>query len=255
MMTLNHGFSGFVCGRVALPLLRRHSPLSARGMGWAFFLGAMLPDLDIVSKTMGRMAYFSGEWYAHRQLSHSLLGTLLMALLAGAVFSTPVAQRFFSPPPPASAGAEHSTGRWKALYPWWVACFWAGGLIHLFGDLFTPGMSMPILWPLDLRYGGLSHIGWFSPYLLWLFLFALLAKPVLELIVPGGPRAGRGRNWRGLLLWAVHAGVAAQWVGFLLTSRYESQSQWMEYQRTLLPEAMITPLNQGVRQLWYWLSG
>ncbi|NIP72009.1 MAG: metal-dependent hydrolase, partial [Gammaproteobacteria bacterium] len=72
MMTLNHGLSGYVCGRVAMPLLKRHAPLSERHLGWAFFLGALAPDVDILTKVLlGRGAYFSGAWYAHRHLSHS----------------------------------------------------------------------------------------------------------------------------------------------------------------------------------------
>ena len=87
VITINHACSGYVIARVAMPLVRRHSAVTERALGWAMALGAAMPDADILTKLLlGRGHYFSGLWYAHRAASHSLLGTLLMSLLAAALF-------------------------------------------------------------------------------------------------------------------------------------------------------------------------
>jgi membrane-bound metal-dependent hydrolase YbcI (DUF457 family) len=241
MMTLNHGFSGYVCGRVMLPLLKRRSPLSPRAMGWAFFLGAMLPDLDIQARLLGRGAYFSGAWYAHRGASHSILGTLLLAMVAAVLLYRPLC------PAPAEAGGS-SRSRNLA---WLTGCLWCAGLLHVFGDLFTPGLPMPLLWPLEPRLGALGHIGWFTPYLLWLFLATLAldwgARAVKRWVFPAW-------HWMGAAVWALYALAGFRWVEFLLTSRYESWSQWQARQQALLPEAMIAPVSDAVGFLWHWFT-
>ncbi|HEX7928646.1 MAG TPA: metal-dependent hydrolase, partial [bacterium] len=177
MMTLNHGFSGYICGRVAMPVLKRYAPISQGAMGWAFFIGAMMPDGDVLTRLVGgRGNYFGGAWYSHRQFSHSLLGTLVYALLIAAVVFAPVVWR-------------HER-RWRA-YAWTVGCLWVGGWLHLLGDMMTPGRPLPIFWPLPETFGAWGHIGWFSPYLLVIFLAVLIADVILR----GVARMGSER-WR-----------------------------------------------------------
>jgi membrane-bound metal-dependent hydrolase YbcI (DUF457 family) len=236
MMVLNHGFSGYVCGRVAMPLLERHSPLSRRAMGWAFFLGAMLPDGDILVRVMaGRGAYFSGASWGHRQASHSILGTLLLAALAAAVLYGPWLWR---------TGA-----RWRGT-AWAVGCLWAGGLLHLVGDVFTPARPLALLWPLEGHWGGWSHIGWFSPYLLAMFLAVLLGDALLAAWARRGETA---RQWAGAAAWLMFAAAAWRWLQYLAVSRYESAEQWRAYQQSLLPEPLVAALTEGVAGVWSWM--
>lgn len=235
MMTLNHGLSGYVCGRAAMPLLRRYTRIPEGTLALACFLGAMLPDIDAVTNLLGSGLYFSGAWYGHRQASHSVLGTLVLALLA----AWPLAIRL----------RRRGTASIREAYPALVIVFWLGGLLHIFGDLFTPRMPLPVLWPLSVRVGAFSHIGWFSPFLLWFFLGALAAEMLLRAMPGRGPGPAR---WRGVGAWGIHALAASGWIGYLMHSRYLSPEQWSAYQRSLLPEAMVGPLNEGVYMLWHW---
>lgn len=249
MMTLNHGFSGYILGQVVLPLLRRRAPVPPAALGAAFFLGAMAPDVDIATRGLGgRAAYFSSAWYGHRAASHSVLGTLLLGLAVAAVllYAGRAAGRARPAPGPGQERAWPLTG-----YPWLAACAWAGGLLHILGDLFTPLRPMPVLWPLPDRFGALSHIGWFSPYLFWLFVATIAlgwAGPRLLSRVTGLCR------WAPVAAWALYALASYRWVQYLLVSRYESAEQWRAYQEALLPEVMVAPLSAAVRTAWTWLS-
>jgi membrane-bound metal-dependent hydrolase YbcI (DUF457 family) len=236
MITLNHGFSGYVVGQVVLPLLRRRAPVPAATLSAAFFLGAMAPDLDIVTRWVGgRAAYFSDTWYGHRGVSHSVLGTLLLGLAVAAVLS--------------AWRAARQGGRLG--YAWLAGCAWAGGLLHIVGDLFTPRRPMPVLWPLSERFGALSHIGWFSPYLLWLFVVTIALAWAARWLLPRltGPR------WASAAVWALYALASYRWMQYMLVSRYESAEQWDAYQEALLPRVMIVPLSAAVRSAWVWLTG
>jgi membrane-bound metal-dependent hydrolase YbcI (DUF457 family) len=236
MITLNHGFSGYIVGQVVLPLVRRRAPVSTAAVSAACFLGAMAPDLDIVTRGLvGRAAYFSDAWYGHRGVSHSVLGTLLLGLAVAAVLS---AWR------PARQGG-------RLGFAWVAGCAWAGGLLHILGDLFTPRRPMPVLWPLSERFGALSHIGWFSPYLLWLFVVTIALGWAARWLLPRltGPR------WASAAAWALYALASYRWVQYMLVSRYESAEQWDAYQAALLPQAMIAPLSAAVRSAWVWLTG
>jgi len=260
MMVLNHGLSGYVCARVALPLLRRHAPLSPAGLTGAIALGAMMPDMDILSRLGGRALYFSDAWFAHRQASHSLLGTLILALILGFVFvllRASGAERRGRPGAPNRSLAE-SRRRWL----WLAGALWVGGLLHLLGDLFTPGMPLPLLWPLADRFGSWSHIGWFSPYLLWLFLATLGLEQVLKALArtrgldaaaasghPGGTAFSRATVLAGAS-WGLYLLAAFRWVEYMVVSRYDSAGQWTAYQATMLPDWMVTLPTESVRTLW-----
>jgi membrane-bound metal-dependent hydrolase YbcI (DUF457 family) len=240
MMTLNHGLSGYIVGQVVLPLARRRAPVPPVTLSAAFFLGAMAPDLDIVTRWLGgRAAYFSDAWYGHREASHSVLGTLLLGLAVAAVLSAWRAVR------------EGKRQRVRPGYAWLAGCAWAGGLLHILGDLFTPRRPLPLLWPLPERFGALSHIGWFSPYLLCLFVTTIALGWAGRWLLPrvAGPR------WASAAGWALHALASYRWVQYMLVSRYESAEQWQGYQEALLPRVIIVPLSTAVRSAWIWLSG
>jgi membrane-bound metal-dependent hydrolase YbcI (DUF457 family) len=236
MITLNHGFSGYIVGQVVLPFVRRRAPVPKATLSAAFFLGAMAPDLDVFTRGLaGRAAYFSDAWYGHRGASHSVLGTLLLALAVAALLSAWQ---------PARRGG-------RLGFAWLAGCAWAGGLLHILGDLFTPRRPMPVLWPLAERFGALSHIGWFSPYLLWLFVVTIALGWAARWLLPRltGPR------WASAAVWALYALASYRWVQYMLVSRYESAEQWQAYQEALLPQVMIVPLSAAVRSAWVWLSG
>jgi membrane-bound metal-dependent hydrolase YbcI (DUF457 family) len=247
-MTLNHGFSGYVVGQALLPVLRRYSPVPPAALGAAFFLGAMAPDVDIVTRLLGgRAAYFGDAWYAHRAASHSVVGTLLLGLAVAALLSA-----WRSAP---GAGGEPRIGPGRSRPPsgyfWLAGCAWVGGLLHIVGDLFTPFRPLPLLWPLPDRIGAFSHIGWFSPYLLWLFVTTIALGWTAARLLPG--LAG-GHRWTPVAVWALYALASYRWIHYLVVSRYESAQQWQAYQEALLPQIMVRPLSVAVRAAWLWLS-
>lgn len=241
MMVLTHGLSGYVAGRVAMPALRRVAPLSPLTMSWAFGIGAMMPDADVVTRVLlGQSAYFSGAWYAHRQASHSILGTLL---LAGVVTCLGFAPRL------------RLGWRERRELAWVWGCVWCGGLLHLVGDLPTPGRSLPVFWPLPGRYGSWSHIGWYTPYLWWMFATAVLLALVLRwagtlLVARGVIRIGIGVSGSA---WLVYALALFRWLQYLTVSRYESAAQFAAVQRSLVPEPLATVSSHWVRVLWLWM--
>lgn len=246
MMTLNHGLSGYVCARVAIPLVRRFTPLPERSLAWAFFFGAMLPDSDAVMILFGSDYYFSADWFGHRRASHSVLGTLLLALFAAL--------------PMARWHARRGTAVFRVAYASLVPAFWAGGLLHLVGDVVTPRRPLPLFWPVDFEYGALSHIGWFSPYLLWLFLAAIAIDVAVRFSArwggQGSPprRQGGLAGWRAGAVWGVYAFTAWRWIDYLVESRYESNEQWWAYQHSLLPASLVDPLAFVVSAAWYWMT-
>ena len=60
--------------------------------------------------------------------------------------------------------------------------------------------------------------------------------------------------WAPLLAWSIYTLAAWRWLSYLAQSRYDSWEQWLAYQQALLPDALITPLSQGVGVLWQWFT-
>jgi membrane-bound metal-dependent hydrolase YbcI (DUF457 family) len=217
-------------------------------MGWAFFLGAMMPDGDVVTRIFaGRGDYFGRAWFSHRQVSHSLLGTLILALVVAAVLFGPVVWRAGLLAPTASIRRSSR----RRAYAWAVGCLWAGGMLHLLGDMVTPSRPLPVLWPLEQSYGGWAHIGWFSPYLLALFLSVLAIDLLLRTVARlPGIQATPWQARIGALVWVVYTTAAYRWFHYMWVSRWESSSQWAAYQRSLLPDPLVAATTEGVATLW-----
>ncbi len=251
MMTLNHGFSGYVCGRVLSPIAKRYAPWPPGVLVLAMFLGAMLPDLDALTTLIGPHAYFSRAWYGHRMASHSILGGAVLAVAAAALLWAPLRRRCRPAILKDASRLWGTLGLWEMLWLW--GALWLGTLLHLVGDLVTPGMAMPVLWPHPGRFGAWAHIGWFSPYLLWMFLLVLLLDGVGSALRRRAQGAWHTRL--GLALWAMHALAAYRWLPYLAQSRSVSSRQWQAYQLELLPEAMVTPMTAAIHRLWHWLAG
>jgi membrane-bound metal-dependent hydrolase YbcI (DUF457 family) len=210
----------------------------------------MLPDVDVVSTLVSRWEYFSAAWYGHRMASHSFLGSLILAAAAAALLYPLLARgRPSRSSTPVTGGGSFPDPR---AYGWLLAVMWAGCLLHITGDFFTPGMPMPLLWPGAMRYGALAHIGWFSPYLLLMFLIVVGTEAGLATL-----RRFSAQPWRARLAtasWGLHTLAALRWMHYLAVSRYHSPNQWQAYQNDLLPEAVVGPLNIVVYTVWHWLT-
>jgi membrane-bound metal-dependent hydrolase YbcI (DUF457 family) len=222
-----HALSGALAGTLAAYAWpgepERRLPLVA----WVT-VGAIAPDLDAISLLFDHRVYFGLAWYSHRGFLHSIAGCALMALLLPALFGA-LRRRLAGagPRPPSSRGGAR------------LAVF-AGGLIHLAGDLPTPPgpwAGLPLLFPLSPRFGGWSHLGWVNALLLLLMGTAALAAGALAAARHLAPRALRPWLRAGVLGVTGLALAAVVW--FATVSRYRDFDQWRRWQARFVPLVWI----------------
>ena len=234
MSPVEHAFTGTLAGTIAA--CAWPGPLRGRGRWIAWMtIGAMGPDLDAVSLLFSHRIYFGTAWYSHRQFLHSILGCVFLAMLLPSLV---VSVRGKGPAPDARA---------RVLRVGFRACF-AGGLLHLLGDLPTPPGpwgGLPVFFPLGIREGGWSHVGWYNAVLVYLLGTAALAAGALLLAYALAPE--RPRVW----LRAGAASVAALALGatlwFAAISRYEDMAQWRAWQARFVPAIWIDALHHTGR--------
>jgi membrane-bound metal-dependent hydrolase YbcI (DUF457 family) len=191
-------------------------------------VGAVAPDVDALSLLFDHATYFGAAWYSHRAFFHSIAGCAFMAFLLPALLR---ALR-------GALGTRSGTGR-AGRRAASLAVF-AGGLIHLAGDLPTPPGSwagLPLFFPLPERFGGWSHLGWVNAVLLCLLAAAALAAGTLAAARSLAPP--RLRPWlRGAVVGV--AALALGWtIWFAAVSRYEDFDQWRRWQARFVPLVWI----------------
>ncbi|MDP3937743.1 MAG: metal-dependent hydrolase, partial [Deltaproteobacteria bacterium] len=133
-------------------------------------LGALAPDVDALSLLFSHATYFGSAWYSHRVFFHSLAGCAVLAAVLGVALPALFASLRTTSPIRPPARPVPSVARVLALF--------AGGLVHLAGDLPTPPgpwSGIPLLFPLPGRFGGWSHLGWVNAVLIYLLGAAALA--------------------------------------------------------------------------------
>jgi membrane-bound metal-dependent hydrolase YbcI (DUF457 family) len=231
---VEHALTGALAGTIAAcawpgPLRRR-----GRWIAWTT-IGALAPDLDSVSLLFSHRVYFGSAWYSHRQFLHSILGCAFLAMLIPSMAAAIFARRLDR-----VTRAAFLRVASRALF--------AGGMVHLAGDLPTPPGpwgGMPVFFPLGVREGGWSRIGWYNAVLIYLLGTAALAAGALLLAYALAP--DRARPWlrAGAAVVAVLALATTVWFGAV--SRYENLPQWRAWQARFVPAIWIDALHHSGR--------
>lgn len=160
-------------------------------------VGAVLPDLDAFSYGLGdwgRAVYFGDHWYSHHQATHSILGCLVLAIFGALAWSWWVRRRRPTGPPPETRLV--------------AALLFLGGLVHCLGDMPTPPGpwgGLPLLFPLERRFGGWGHAWWWHHY----YVSFVLLMALLTGLVGAGLARWRPSLDRGLRVVQVAAAVVA----------------------------------------------
>jgi len=184
MDLLTHTLSGIAVGTViagfsSQRLKEKSNILLFSGLGGAF------PDIDAISlwpgfdKTFGKFfglshagkdIYVSKYWYSHHGFFHSLLASILFALIIGFLLRIFQKKTTFI-----NSLKDHSlilTG------------FIAGFILHLLEDMPTPigaWGGVRLFWPLKIYIGGWGNIWWWNNYDIFLMVVGVIALNLLIL--------------------------------------------------------------------------
>lgn len=185
MDILTHTLTG-VCAGGAVASLTQKSPWKrALIVGWGA-VGAVLPDMDTITlwsqfdtvigsplnlSMRGAEIYFGNYWYSHHNWTHSLFAAVLAAGLMG------LASYLFRRLAPTAPSIKNFLGSHIGYF----GALFAGYLMHLLGDLPTPGHiwhGIKLFWPLETPVGGTGHLWWWNNY----DIFLLVASGALAIL-------------------------------------------------------------------------
>lgn len=152
-------------------------------------IGAVLPDLDTITRwhrfdevigtildlsTKGKEMYYDNHWYSHHNASHSLAAGAASALVFALLLYLARRFSFWK-----TAGINQAQS-----IKWYSLAFFAGYIMHLLGDLPTPGYvweGIRLWWPLSTPVGGTGHLWWFNNY--DIFLLFLTANMIMVIMI------------------------------------------------------------------------
>ena len=241
----NHAASGAVVGLALASVSWRGRRASRRLAVAGCAIGAVLPDLDAISFGLGawgRAVYHGEHWYSHHQASHSLLGCAALAILGALAWRLWRARR-----------GEAPDGRPLVLF------LFAGALVHLLGDLPTPAGpwgGLPLLYPLEARFGGWGIVWWWRHW----YVFAVLASALLAAAAIGaGERRSAPLRRLGRPLQSAVALVALALVlRYFALVRFDGGGTWHEKDRRaveLQAEWLPGPVHAGFARVSALLPG
>ncbi len=197
MDIFTHVLAGAVTGGCAALMIRGAPAQLGAALSWGA-LGGFLPDIDAASRvpgfdeSVGRLfglppgseVYAGSAWYSHHHFTHSLLAGLGAALLLAGLLGL---ERLL-------AGPGHE-GRRNIRIGMAPAALLGGFVMHLVGDLVTPGSvwgGIQLLWPLETMVGGWGWAWWFNNYDLFLLQLAgLLGLGLVSLVPRSSPWLAR----------------------------------------------------------------
>ncbi len=184
MDNITHTLTGLAISQAGFNRKTRYATL-------AIIVGANLPDVDMVSRIWGNVAYLK----FHRGITHSVIGaTALAALLAGIVYFLGKRARSPKKGPPLD-------GRWLLL-----GC-WVATASHLLLD-FTTSYGIRLFMPFNNHWYAWGIEPIVDPFL-WLILIAGLGLPALFRLITEELGARKSGLQRGAVLSL--CGMIALW--------------------------------------------
>jgi len=176
MIPIDHGFSAGLLGLALQPLFRKY--LSKPKTAILMILAGMLPDIDYITRLMGRKYYYNAVnnlFLSHRGFTHTLGGIFSFAVLILLFYAV-----FVSFPP------YREGKRVLIKFPLIFSLAFLAGALHLFEDLLGPSgpwKGLVLFYPFsDTRFPGLSLYGWYDFYTLYLFMGAFAVVALVALI-------------------------------------------------------------------------
>jgi len=177
MDILTHTLSGVALSTMVAAIAKRR----LRETGLLIFcggLGGAFPDIDAISlwsgfdatigkllnlEHTGRDIYFSNFYYSHHNFMHSFVGAVGFSMLAGLCFLL------------VALICSKGVGRVSLLKfsSLCVISFFGGYVMHLLGDLPTPGCvwhGIKLFWPSSVPIGGTGHLWWWNNYDIFLLV-------------------------------------------------------------------------------------
>jgi murein DD-endopeptidase MepM/ murein hydrolase activator NlpD len=234
MTIVDHGLSAGLVGFAVQPLFRRY--LSKTGTVFLLMAGALLPDVDYLTRILGKTYYYNeihDIFLSHRGFAHTLGGVVFFGILF--LFL----HLLFCGMP--AKGEDEKSRRG----PWIMASLLvAGGLIHLLEDFLGPNgpwKGLVLFYPFSKhRIATLSLYGWYDFFSIYLFLFFF----AMALIREGQKRIQRVPEDRtdGFMVFLVVFPFLLLAVHLLLSPGYpenlgfkHAEAAWREYQSAILP--------------------
>lgn len=187
MDNLTHTLTGIALGQAGLKRKSRYAML-------ALILASNIPDIDIITRARGSLAYLEH----HRGISHSLIGfTVLSAALALGVFA--FARR-----------AKPRPGAPPASLKWLLIVCWIGAAAHVLMDFSNDYGVRPFL-PFSGRWFALNIVPVIDMWLLLALILGLCIPGVLRLVGEevGVRRENAASGRRGAIV--ALCAVAALW--------------------------------------------
>lgn len=234
MTIVDHGLSAGLVGFAIQPLFRRY--LSKSGTVLLLMLGALLPDVDYLTRILGKSYYYNeiqDILLSHRGFAHSMGGVVFFGILF-------LFLHFLFCGVPGEGEDEKSRRK-----PWIMAFLLvAGGMIHLLEDFFGPNgpwNGLVLFYPFsERRITTLSLYGWYDFFTIYLFLFFFTTALIRE----GWKRILRVPEDRtdGFMVFLVVFPFLLTALHLLLSPGYpenlgfrHAEAVWKEYQNAILP--------------------
>lgn len=244
MDIVTHILSGAVVSSVPAVMLCRRQFTRIGVMAFGGFAAA-LPDIDAIShwsgfdKTFGRWfalsqtgrdIYSDTHWYSHHGFTHSLMAAMLLAFIVWLIMKC----------------------RRDKIAIAFVLALFGGHIVHLLGDMITPGGSwrgVRLLYPLNDYFGGWGKVWWWNNYDIFLITaIALLIAFILAIV-------WRTYDRRGVLLTVVlWLAIASTMVfngsgGFNKGIYSDNEIKSKEIQQGKLPEPIYKAIEWFDRKL------